>query len=70
LVSSGAYVLPGYQVAFDGKQIMLAGAGRSTDAKPPRNSRTVTGIEDDGHSIIHRQFGTAEEAKSGSSCSR
>jgi hypothetical protein len=48
---------------FDGKLITLAGAGLSTDATPPRNSRTVSTIEDDGRRIIHRQYGAAADGK-------
>jgi hypothetical protein len=42
---------------FDGKQITLVGAGLSTEERPPRQSRTVTTLEDDGKKIVHRQFG-------------
>jgi hypothetical protein len=46
---------------FDGKQITLAAAGLTTEDRPPRNSRTVTTLEDDGKKIIHRQFGVSPD---------
>jgi len=42
---------------FDGEKITLVGAGLTTEDRPPRQSRTVTTLEDDGKKIIHRQFG-------------
>jgi hypothetical protein len=42
---------------FDGKKITLVGVGLNTEDRPPRQSRTVTTLEDDGKKIVHRQFG-------------
>jgi len=46
---------------FDGEKITLVGAGLNTEEKAPRQSRTVTTLEDDGKKIIHRQFGVNQD---------
>jgi hypothetical protein len=49
---------------FDGKEIVLYGRSLNEDSTvPPRRSRTVTRLEDDGHKIIHHAYVTAADGK-------
>ncbi len=41
---------------FDGKEIVLYGRSLDGDGKDPRQSRTVTRLEEDGRKLIHRQY--------------
>lgn len=47
---------------FDGKEIVLFSKSFGDDPKgPPRSSRTVTKLEDNGNKIVHRQYAVAPD---------
>ena len=48
---------------FDGKTIALESRSIEPNAPgaPPRSSRTVTSLEDDGRRVVHRQFAVAPD---------
>lgn len=41
---------------FDGKKIILQGKSLTQEGKPASRSRTETYLEEDGHTIVHRQY--------------
>jgi hypothetical protein len=44
------------QDRFDGKQIVLYSRSIDTDGKASRRSKTVSRLEDDGRTLVHRQY--------------
>jgi hypothetical protein len=48
---------------FDGKQIVLHSRSLGGDGTKGRVSRTVTGLEDDGRRIAHRQYTAGADGK-------
>ncbi len=48
---------------FDGREIVLYSRSLDPKAKIGRRSRTVTRLEDDGRTIVHRQYTAGDEGK-------
>jgi hypothetical protein len=46
---------------FNGSEIVLFSRSLETSDKPPRRSKTVTHLEDDGRRIVHRQYTVAAD---------